>query len=284
MAANHDKSSLGYSNLEAVNAHTTHPNPQQSDGLELAPEGYHYDYSYGHKKPEQNGRPLFDCCGRPIPYPQPEGKIVVAYDPPEVIETEKGPQPLPPPKQPTICGIRRKMFWVVIGAVAAFVVIAAAVGGGVGGSFAIRKAEGFGEATKNSPGNPAENSTTTGSPSPISPLFQNLSVAAVHWVDNSSVSHYNVYTQSIISSQVRILESSWDSEGQSWSVSPITDAGDGFVKAGTPIAASTGYPHTNKSMELVRDPFVLQFIVHPDEGLTLSPRSKPSSLSSPAAA
>ncbi|KAK0620525.1 hypothetical protein B0T14DRAFT_497038 [Immersiella caudata] len=246
MVANHGQPSLGYSNLEAVTAHLRHSNPQHSDGLELAPESNHHDYSYGQKKPEQ-GRPLFDCCGRPIEYPQPEGKIVVAYDPPEVIEAEKGQQPVASYKQSAICGIRRKMFWVVLGSVAAFFVVAAAVGGGVGASFAMRKTEGS-----------SGNSTTTGSPNPINPPFQNLSIAAVRWVDNSSISHYSVYTQSIVSSQVRVLESAWDSRGQSWSVTPITDAGDGIFKAGTPIAASTGHPHSNKSIELVKTVFFVQ--------------------------
>ncbi|KAK4442082.1 hypothetical protein QBC34DRAFT_419271 [Podospora aff. communis PSN243] len=254
MAANHDPSSLGYSNLEAVAAHSTHSSPDQSDGLQLAHGNYQPGHNYGQREGGQVVWSKVDSAGRPI---VSEGKIIVAYDPPEVVEGGQGREPLALPVPPTICGLRRKIFWIVLGVVAAIVVIAAAAGAGVGASLANRQKEGSpdsAEATKGDSGKSSGSSTTTGS----NPPFQTLSIAAVRWVDNNSVNHYNVYYQSIISSQVRVLESAWDSEGQTWSVSPITDVGDGIVRAGTPIAASTGHPHTNKSIELVKTVFFVQ--------------------------
>jgi len=67
---------------------------------------------------------------------------VVLYDDPEVIPTEKKPGNLVAPQVPKrralVGDIRAPTFWIIV-AIVAIIVIAAAVGGAVGGTNAIRK-------------------------------------------------------------------------------------------------------------------------------------------------
>lgn len=133
----------------------------------------------------------------------------------------------PPPR--TICGIRRKLFWVLVGVVG-FFLAAGGIGGGVGGYFASR-------------GNQASRTESESQ-------FVNSSISALHWVDEDGVGQYRVYHRP--PGQPQVFESAWDTRDESWIVSPVTDAGM-EVKEGTPLASAAGYPHTNTSNDLVRD-------------------------------
>lgn len=139
------------------------------------------------------------------------------------------PSPLRPP---TICGIRRKTFWIVVGVVA-FLVVAGAVGGGLGRDFTSRNKKEKQQASSPEAQNP----------------YLNLSLSALHWVGADDVSHYRVYHQP--AGQARVFESAWSTDDETWAVSPITDEGVN-IKEGTPIASAAGYPHTNTSNDLVR--------------------------------
>jgi hypothetical protein len=126
--------------------------------------------------------------------------------------------------------------------VAAFVVFSAAIGGEVGGYMSGRP--------KQVSSDPVANATSP--TSPTGAPFQNLSIAALRWIDGKNISHYRVYTQSMSdSNRTRILESAWNSDGQTWTVPPITDEKVDAIKLGTPISVSAGHLHTNTSLELV---------------------------------
>jgi hypothetical protein len=71
-------------------------------------------------------------------------------------------------------------------------------------------------------------------------------------MDTRDVNQYRVYTQWKEWNGTQIVESAWNSDGQLWKVEPVTKAGVDAIKQGTPIAAMTGYPHTNTSLDLVR--------------------------------
>lgn len=237
MAAHHGRRRLSYSDLEAVPA--THRNLPQHDGLEVVPEGYHHGYEYSYKQ------------AVPAQHPFKDDKIAVSPDrqAPEVVGYQH--TAASSPARPTICGVRRKVFWILVG-VAVFV---AAVGGGVGGYISSRPKQASSDSViAGNTTSPTSGTSPTSPASPTSPPrapFQNLGITALRWIDGKNINHYRVYTQSGTSSRPRIVESAWDSNGQTWAVSPITDEKVDKIKLGTPISVSAGHPHTNTSLELV---------------------------------
>ncbi|KAK3312443.1 hypothetical protein B0H66DRAFT_525501 [Apodospora peruviana] len=228
-----------------------------SDGLEvvqppLEPTAFHNDPGmevyHGPtdpwKKPHQTFSPLY---ARPS-----------STDAPEAVQNHQDHVygELPPPL-PTICGIRRRVFW-ILAAVIAFVVVAGAIGGGVGGYFA-SKASSTTSGDSSGSSTPGSNNNNTTTP-PARSAFQNISIAALSWVDESSARQIRVYqtTQWNSTHPPRILESSWDSAGAQWSVEPITDPAVDGLKPGTPLTAAAGYPHTNTSNALVKNVYFYQ--------------------------
>ena len=101
----------------------------------------------------------------------------------------------PVPK--TICGLRRRTFWIVAGVIG-FILVAGGIGGGVGAYFALR-------------GKDAASQGENASPEPQS-LYLNLSISALHWVDEEDVGQYRVYHQP--AGQAQIFESAWDTDEQ----------------------------------------------------------------------
>ncbi|KAL8399745.1 hypothetical protein RB594_000232 [Gaeumannomyces avenae] len=143
--------------------------------------------------------------------------------------------PTTPPS--TICGLRKRTFYLVVG-ILGFVTIAAAVGGGVGGSIAARNAS-----------QPSQQSPAPTSRPKTSPVLQESALAALNWRGSSNDMHYQVYFQSKDGS---IMESAWDPEGKRWTVSRITDPG-ADVKPGTPLGASASFPHVNTTWDVVKN-------------------------------
>ncbi|KAK4221935.1 hypothetical protein QBC38DRAFT_491053 [Podospora fimiseda] len=168
---------------------------------------------------------------------------------------------LPPPPR-TIFGVRKKIFWTLVGIIA-FLVIAGAVGGGVGAHFASKSSKSSNPENSHDSNStpPPDTNTTTRTPNPTNLSLQNLSVSALSWTDTSNIRQIHIYHTPKYNSThpPRILESSWDSSTLKWTVEPITDPNTNEVKPGTPIAASTGYPHTDpKNFALVKNVYFFQ--------------------------
>jgi hypothetical protein len=145
----------------------------------------------------------------------------------------------PESKNRLICGLQPRTFW-IISVISLFLLLAAAVGGGVGGSLAAKKHRNH---------RPASTPSATTGPTKIRPVYQNTGLAAMQWVDLDGINHYRVYYQDASNA---VQESAWDSNDTSWQVSQVSDP-TFKVKPGTPIAAAAGYPHANHSYTLVRD-------------------------------
>ncbi|KAF2108890.1 hypothetical protein BDV96DRAFT_652495 [Lophiotrema nucula] len=159
------------------------------------------------------------------------------YAPPQYVASVKEKEQVQ--EKQRILGLKRRTFWILLG-VAIFVVIAAAVGGGVGGALANRNKDKKNEQT------PLENPNIPSTASPrnkTSPVYQNSSLAAVQWVDQEDVNHYHVFYQY---KDKRIVESAWNSTSNGWTVSNVTDDGTD-VKLGTGVSATGGYPNKNTS-------------------------------------
>ncbi|KAI0886488.1 uncharacterized protein GGS22DRAFT_198913 [Annulohypoxylon maeteangense] len=133
----------------------------------------------------------------------------------------------------TICGVRRMIFWVIIGVIS-LVIIAAAIGGGVGGHFTHHN-----------------NQTSSNS----THATQDSYIAALHWIDGTNTSQYCIYYQP--RNQNEVFESSWSSNNQTWAVSDITDPSFD-VKPNTPLTSSAGYPYTNTNNSLVKNIYFVQ--------------------------
>lgn len=183
------------------------------------------------------------------------------YRPPGAGPSELHDSALPAVPPPTICGIRRKKFWVIAGVIG-LLVIAAAVGGGVGGALSNKSSSesaqqsGSGANNGNSGSNTGSGSgsgsgTGTGSGSgsgsgdttPIA--VQDLSIAAIGWESTTGVKQYRVYHQP--ANQSNLFESKWDSDEKRWQLSQITQSTTEPVKRGSPLMAVVGYPHGNST-------------------------------------
>lgn len=183
------------------------------------------------------------------------------YRPPGAGPSELHDSALPAVPPPTICGIRRKKFWIIAGVIG-LLVIAAAVGGGVGGALSNKSSSesaqqsGSGANNGNSGSNTGSGSgsgsgTGTGSGSgsgsgdttPIA--VQDLSIAAIGWESTTGVKQYRVYHQP--ANQSNLFESKWDSDEKRWQLSQITQSTTEPVKRGSPLMAVVGYPHGNST-------------------------------------
>ncbi|KAG4438079.1 hypothetical protein IFR05_006445 [Cadophora sp. M221] len=96
--------------------------PPPHSGLEVAPDTKSYLYPNPNPDPTLSPQPTSPHPPPPAPYPYPY------------------PYPYPPPTSPsqekTICGVRRPTFWLSL--ILIFVIIASGIGGGLGGTLAVR--------------------------------------------------------------------------------------------------------------------------------------------------
>lgn len=179
------------------------------------------------------------------------------YRPPGAGPSELHDSALPAVPPPTICGIRRKKFWIIAGVIG-LLVIAAAVGGGVGGALSNKSSSesaqqsGSGANNGNSGSNTGSGSGTgtgsgsgsgSGDTTPIA--VQDLSIAAIGWESTTGVKQYRVYHQP--ANQSNLFESKWDSDEKRWQLSQITQSTTEPVKRGSPLMAVVGYPHGNST-------------------------------------
>lgn len=142
---------------------------------------------------------------------------------------------------PTICGLSRKRFLILVTGIV--IIILAAVGAGVGVHMASRTSSG-----RASQESEPTNSTTT----PVIPAgtpVSNLSISSLHWTDDDGTDQYRLYHQ--LENQTSILESAWNSKSQSWAVTTVANGSLQVIRLKTPLAASAGYPNTETKFAIV---------------------------------
>lgn len=148
---------------------------------------------------------------------------------PEVMQQPEYKEQGQAPTRTTICGLRRKTFW-IIAATVLLIIIGAAVGGGVGGSLAAKHSTDDKTSTSSSNANSSASATS---------FLPNTNLAAVNYTDGD-VQHHLVFFQTTGDG---IYQSAWNSSGNTWAVSPVevkdsTDARSELFKTPTPITAS----------------------------------------------
>lgn len=137
----------------------------------------------------------------------------------------------------TICGLRRKTFWIVL-AVILLIIIAAAVGGGVGGAMAMKKSNGTNDS------NPSGDSSTSSSsggddssspPSSSNTLLPTTRLASLNYTDADGTENHHVYYQL---ANKHIYGSAWNSSAPAtWRTFAVsTEAGN--IRNNTPLSAS----------------------------------------------
>ncbi|KAF2141132.1 uncharacterized protein K452DRAFT_299171 [Aplosporella prunicola CBS 121167] len=163
-------------------------------------------------------------------------------DPPEVIDKTIGKEvvgnggPLPP--RQTICGLRKRFFWILVVA-AILVIIGVAVGAGVGAT------RGKSSASSSNNGNSTSNGGN--GTAPYRRGFVSTSyLGAANYTDSAGIEHSQLYYQD---NSLQIWYSDWNSSTDKWSfyeVVPETGE-DMSPKNGTPIAASNYWRSDNDS-------------------------------------
>ncbi len=156
------------------------------------------------------------------------GKQAVAANP---YNTQSEPSPSTPERK--VFGLRRKTFF-IFSLVVLVLIIAGAVGGGVGGTIATR--------------NRKQTATVPQAPTTTRGGYANTGLAAMLWTDLNGTLHKRLYYQD---NKDKIRESAWDNStafDTAWEINAISDA----AKPGTPIAAVAGYPHASYNYSLVR--------------------------------
>ncbi|KAB2574447.1 hypothetical protein DBV05_g6866 [Lasiodiplodia theobromae] len=154
---------------------------------------------------------------------------VIDSTPPEVYYTQGSTLPPPAPNDQseqdrTVCGLKRKTFWIVF-AVLLVIIIAAAVGGGVGGALSSKK--------KSSPPSSTNSTTTTSDP-----ILPNSRIAAINYTDASNVVHHRVYFQG---ASLALYQSDFSAATNNWTVSRVNVTGNVTALQGTALSAYAYY-------------------------------------------
>ncbi|EKG12887.1 hypothetical protein MPH_09986 [Macrophomina phaseolina MS6] len=162
-----------------------------------------------------------------------------------------------PPKEPTICGLRRKTFWIVFVVVLA-IIVAAAVGGGVGGALANKKSDDS-TSTSGSSSSSSDSSSSSGdasSTSSATTLLPNTRLSSINFTDSDGTENYHVFYQ--LTSKA-IYQSAWNSSARTWEAFEVLSDTDN-IKNNTPISAAL-YWHSSS-----RRDFHIQYL-DPSNGI-----------------
>lgn len=146
-----------------------------------------------------------------------------------------------------VFGMRRRTFFILSPMVFALI-IASAIGGGVGGTIATRSREQTATIPTAIP-----SSTSPQAPTTTRLRYTNTGLAALQWTDLDGTLQKRLYYQD---NNDRILESAWDNSTSfdaAWNINAISDA----VKPGTSIAAAAGYPFASYDSSLVSIAYLL---------------------------
>ncbi|KAH8898495.1 hypothetical protein GQ53DRAFT_418297 [Thozetella sp. PMI_491] len=212
-----------------------HPNaPPQS---QYVPPGHqtYYDPTLEHSPGTTYGQPSPVATLRALPKPDSPG--------PQEHKDIEGDQPR---EKRRIFGLPPKTFW-IIAALVVLGVIAAIVGGAVGGTLSTKRNNEATESNNQTSSNPNPSSL------PVKNLLSSSQLAAVNWTDQDRNTHYAVFAQD---SSNALLVSLWDSKNQTWKAvnvsSAIATTGNPInLKPGTPLTAvATGPPDYDFEMHV----------------------------------
>ncbi|KAK8220980.1 hypothetical protein IWZ01DRAFT_25919 [Phyllosticta capitalensis] len=193
-------------------------------------------YSYASTPGQSTGAPSdarFSCAS--TPYAPLATSSPPANGPPTALEQGDAGMKSAfdhPRAKRKICGIPRRTFLLCLGIVLVFIV-AAAVGGGVGGVLGSRHASDSSDSNDGETGSGSGNSsvqTTTR-------LMTGSNLAAINYTDGSGVQRHRVYYQT---ASLDLAAAEWDGTSGNWSSAQIVSLGSGNdvqAKNGTPIAA-----------------------------------------------
>ncbi|KAH7041371.1 uncharacterized protein B0I36DRAFT_22653 [Microdochium trichocladiopsis] len=144
-----------------------------------------------------------------------------------------------------ICGVRRKLFWILLAA--AVVIVVAAVGGGVGGALGSRTSSSSGD--PNAGANPVQPPEPTDAPLAVYPGTR---LASSNFTDQYGNDNYMVIYQ--VNSGALYM-SSWNTSVSKWVVSVVADGKTNAIKLdeialGTTISLDTYFDTQSRIMHL----------------------------------
>ncbi|KAI1330134.1 hypothetical protein F5Y16DRAFT_46864 [Xylariaceae sp. FL0255] len=255
-----------YSTLEVTHEHENYPevvhNQQYEGGIPA--HGYYDPSKYGYPSPQPTtvySSPSIAHAGY-SDYNHNHAPEVVPQNYPEVVESKEGNHGQNSSAAgATICGIRRKTFWIVL-AVALIVVIALAVGVGVGvtESQSSDKDKSSGSSSGSSSGNGNGNGSGSGNGNGGSPDSDNSTTSTLTLLDNTQLSSanftdtfgYENYLVVYQLSDLTITMSAYNSSNKQWITSPIVNGSTNSVANGTSLSISTTWTSdtTSPSIQL----------------------------------
>lgn len=164
-------------------------------------------------------------------------------------DASQGLEHVPPPQETNqagtrICGLSRKMFWIVL--VIALLLIGG-IAGGVAGGLASRKSANSADSSASPTTSSTSSPTSTSSPSSTSTTgsspgaLANSQIAALNWTDSDNLLRRAIFYQhngALLFSQYHTANSSWTQFNISAVFESETSADALNVKAGTPLAVA----------------------------------------------
>lgn len=214
-----------YSNLEVgkpqVPSNLEVRKPQPPSDLEVGTKPYYEKEDYSTLQTNQPELSLYDTYKEPTPW-QPDPHSYTS-SPAKVESTPAGAKQA----HPTICGVRQKIFWIIL--ILSIVIVAVVIGGAVGGTVARTHkdkspAESSGASQANAPATP-----------PASKILNSTRLAGAGWNDTEQVVQQRIYLQG---TNNNIWELAWNSSTNVWFTSNEALA---RAKAGSPLAAAVSY-------------------------------------------
>ncbi|KAI1206148.1 uncharacterized protein F4807DRAFT_440053 [Annulohypoxylon truncatum] len=194
-----------YSNSAYPNS--TYPNSAYPNSAYLTSNGSQMDPSmYGHS-PAENG-------GQFPPTDEKAGK--------------KGP----------ICGLPRKIFFILLGVGIAVIALVGGLAGGLTSKTHGGEKAAASSGSSGSPKDPASSNTTE------KLILDNSKITASNWTDSNGVVHRTVLFQDVYNS---IIARRWDSNGKSWTTDNLTQL---MAATTTPLNPIPGTPLASASMDL----------------------------------
>ncbi|KAI1759052.1 hypothetical protein GGR53DRAFT_471709 [Hypoxylon sp. FL1150] len=171
-----------------------------------------------------------------------------AYGQAPLTATENGGQ-YPPlkdekaaPAAATICGFRRRTFFIILGVVLV-AIIALGVGLGVGLASKNKNSSTAADSSSSSGSDDPKDPASTNSTTTVNLIHDNSKITASNWTDSSGVVHRTVFFQDVYNS---IIARRWDSDGKTWKTDNLTEL---MAATTTPLNPLPGTPLASASMD-----------------------------------